>query len=252
MPAPERSRVAELTRDEFAAALGEGRWLLLPLGSTEQHGPHLPLGADFLYAEAVSLRVAEWVGGLVAPGLPYGICRAMRNFPGTVSLSLATFVPLLRELLAEYVRHGARRIAVIAGHAETAQDAAVREAALPLVEADPSLTLLTVGPYAFLDPVRGEAGLAGRDGHAGSIETSELLAIAPHLVRLDRLPRVTRPPLSRFRIAARPEAEYPTGVRGDTSKVSGELGRRALEHTVSEIVRLLRNLENAGTEWGPV
>jgi creatinine amidohydrolase len=250
MSAPHRLRVADLTRDEFASAMREGRWLLLPLGSTEQHGPHLPLGTDFLYAEAVSLRVAERVNGLVAPGLPYGICRAMRNFPGTVSLSVETFVPLLRELLSEYVRHGARRIGLIAGHAEGAQDAAVREAALPLVEADPALVVLAVGPYAFLDPIRREAGLVGTDGHAGSIETSELLAIAADLVRLDRVPRVTRPRLSRFLVAARPEAEYPTGVRGDTSRISRALGERALDHVVAEIVRLLGNLDAHGTEWG--
>ena len=63
-------RVADLTKDEFAAAMRDGRWLLLPLGSTEQHGPHLPLGTDFLYAEHVSLKVAEQVNGLIAPGLP--------------------------------------------------------------------------------------------------------------------------------------------------------------------------------------
>ncbi len=247
---PSRLLIRNLTKDEFAAALREGCWLLLPLGSTEQHGPHLPLGTDHLYAEHVSLRVAERVHGLVAPGLPYGICRTMRNFPGTVSLSVETFVPLVREILSEYVRHGARKIALIAGHAEEAQDAAVREAALPLVNADPALTILAIGPYAFLDPIRREADLMGRDGHAGSIETSEVLAIAVEAVRLDRIPRVTRPPLSRFLIAARPEREYPTGVRGDTSKTSKALGERALEHTIAEIVRVLRNLDAGGTEWG--
>jgi creatinine amidohydrolase len=250
MSIPRQLRVADLTRDEFATAVRDGRWLLLPLGSTEQHGPHLPLGTDFLYAEHVSLRVAEQVNGLVAPGLPYGICRTMRNFPGTVSLSVETFLPLVREILSEYVRHGARKVALIAGHAEEAQDAAVREAALPLVNADPSLTILAIGPYAFLDPIRREADLVGRDGHAGSIETSEILAIAAEAVRPDRIPRVTRPALSRFLIAAQPELEYPTGVRGDTSKVSRALGERALDHTVTEIVRVLKNLDAGGTEWG--
>ncbi|MBI4536935.1 MAG: creatininase family protein [candidate division NC10 bacterium] len=250
MSVPQPFRVADLTRDEFAAAMRDGRWLLLPLGSTEQHGPHLPLGTDFYYAEHVCRRVAERVNALVAPGLPYGICHTMRNFAGTVSLSVESFVPLLREILSEYVRHGARKVALIAGHAEEAQDAAVREAVLPLVNADPSLAVLAIGPYAFLDPIRREADLVGTDGHAGSIETSEMLAIAPDLVHSDRIPRVTRPPLSRFLIAAHPEQEYPTGVRGDTSKVSSTLGERALDHTISEIVRLLRNIESHGSEWG--
>jgi creatinine amidohydrolase len=242
-------RVADLTKDDFAAALGEGRWLLLPLGSTEQHGPHLPLGTDFLYAEHVSLKVAEQVHGLIAPGLPYGVCRTMRNFPGTISLTPPTLTALLHEILAEYVRHGARKIACITGHAESGQDAATREAALPLVTADPSLAILVFGPYDFLDPIRAESDLVGRDGHAGSIETSEMLIVAEDRVRLDRLPAVMRPRLSRFRVLAAPETEYPTGVRGDTSKVSAALGARTLDHSAAEIVRVLRNLDDHGTEW---
>ena len=170
-------------------AMRAGRWLLLPFGSVEQHGPHLPLGTDLFYGEHVCLAVAEQVNGLVAPGFPYGICRTMRNFPGTVSLSPETFTPMLREVLAEYVRHDARKLALIAGHAEEAQNGAMREAVLPFVNADPALKALVIGPYDFLDPVREEAGLVGTDGHAGSIETSEMLVIAEDKVRLDRHPR---------------------------------------------------------------
>jgi len=160
----QRYRVADLTRDEFAQAMTEGRWLLLPFGAVEQHGPHLPLGTDLFYAEHICLAVAELVRGLVAPGFPYGICRTMRNFAGTVSLSPATFTPLLREILSEYVRHGVRKIALLAGHAEDAQEGAMREAALALVNGDPTLRIVVIGPYGFLDPIRQEAGLVGTDG----------------------------------------------------------------------------------------
>jgi creatinine amidohydrolase len=241
--------IAHLTMDEFAEALRANPWVLLPLGATEEHGPHLPLGTDLLYAEHVSAAVAAGVNGLVAPGLPYGVCRTMRNFPGTISLSPGTLTLLLREILAEFVRHGARKLALVAGHAEASQLDAMREAALPLVNADPSLAILVIGPYDFLEPIRREANLAGTDGHAGSIETSEMLIVAESLVRLERIPAVTRPRLTRFRVLARPEVEFPTGVRGDTSKVSRALGERALRHTVDEIVRVLQSLDAKGAEW---
>ncbi len=242
-------RIANLTRDEFAEAVREGRWLFLPFGAVEQHGPHLPLGTDLFYAEHICLAVAARVNGLVAPGFPYGVCRTMRNFPGTVSLSPETFAPLLREILADYVRHGAKKLVLLAGHAEDAQEVVMREAALPLVNADPSLKILVIGPYAFLEPVRQRAGLAGADGHAGSIETSEMLVIAEDRVRLDRMPQVTRPRLSQFHVSGHPETEFPSGVRGDTSKASRTLGDRAVNHTVSEIVRVLQNVDARGTEW---
>ena len=244
----DRIRLADLTKDEFAAAIQAGRWLLLPFGAVEQHGPHLPLGTDLFYAEHICAAVAERIHGLVAPPLPYGVCRTMRNFPGTISLTPATLGAVVREVVAEYIRHRGRKFALITGHAEPAQMEAMREAVLPLVNADPGLIVLTIGPYDFLDPIRREADLASTDGHAGSIETSEMLVVAEEAVRMDRIPKVTRPRLSRFRVMANPETEYPTGVRGDTSKVSRELGERAVRHIVSEIVHLLERIERDGKE----
>ncbi|MBI2562494.1 MAG: creatininase family protein [candidate division NC10 bacterium] len=184
----------------------------------------------------------------MAPPLPYGVCRTMRNFPGTISLAPATLGAVVREVVAEYIRHGGRKFALITGHAEPAQMEAMREAVLPLVNADAGLVVLTIGPYDFLDPIRREADLVSKDGHAGSIETSEMLVVAEQMVRMDRLPKVTRPRLSRFRVLANPETEYPAGVRGDTSKVSRELGERAIRHVVSEIATLLERIEREGTE----
>ncbi len=245
-----RIRLADLTKDELAEALRGEPWVLLPFGSVEAHGPHLALGTDLIDATHVCAAVAERVHGLVAPAVPYGICRTMRNLPGTVSLTPVTLVSLAREVVAEYARHGARRLALYSGHAEPAQLEALREAVLPLVSADPRLTVLVIGPYAFLDPIRREAGLEGQDGHAASLETSTMLALDPTTVRIDRIPSVSaRPRLSQFHVLAHPEAEFPTGVRGDTSKVSRELGARAFDHVVTEIARLLEHTARAGREW---
>ena len=248
MPAYNRFHLAHLTKDDFAGAIQQGRWILLPFGAVEQHGPHLPLGTDFYYAEHICSAVAERINGLVAPALPYGVCRTMRNFPGTISLTPATLTAVVREIIAEYVRHGGRKFSLIAGHAEGAQMEAMREAVLPLVEADAGLIVLTIGPYDFLESIRREADLVGKDGHAGSIETSQMLVAAEGMVRLDSMPKVTRPHLSRFRVMAHPEVEYPTGVRGDTSKVSRALGEKTVNHIVAEIVQLLQKLDREGGE----
>jgi len=240
--------LSNLTKDDFAAAMRGQRWLLLPFGTVEAHGPHLPLSTDLLQAEHICAAVAERISGLVAPPLPYGVCRTFRNFPGTISLAPGTLGAVVREIVAEYIRHGGRKFALITGHAESGQMEAMREAVLPLVNADPALVILTIGPYDFLDPIRREADLVGKDGHAGSIETSQMLVVAEHLVRMDRIPSVTRPHLSRFRILAHPETEFPTGVRGDTSKVSRELGEKAMNQIVTDIVRLLQQFDREERE----
>ena len=243
-------RVSSLTMEELATALAAQRWLLLPFGAVEGHGPHLALGADLIDAARICAAVAERVGGLVAPAFPYGVCRTMRNFPGTVSLSAATFTAAVREVVGEYVRHGARRLALYSGHAEPAQLEALREAVVPIVDTQPALVALVVGPYAFLDPVREAAGLTGRDGHAAALETSTVLALDPGAVRLDRIPDVReRPKLSVFRVAAHPETEFPATVRGDTRQVSADLGRRAVEHVVAEFAALLERVARTGREW---
>lgn len=244
------TRLGDLTKDEFATALQAGAWLLLPFGSMETHGPNFGFGADTIAAAHVCRAVTLRGGGLVAPTLPYGVCRTMRNRPGTVSLSVVTFITVGREVVAEYVRHGARYLALYSGHAEPAQLEALREGVLPIVDAEPRPTVLVVGPYAFLDPVRRDAELGGRDGHAASLETSTLLALDPSVVRVDRIPVVAdRPALSRFPVLPRPEAEFPTGVHGDTSKVSAELGPRAFDHVVGEFTRVLEWVRREGREW---
>ncbi len=233
--------IRNLTMVEFAEAMARGAWLLLPIGATEEHGPHLPLGSDLIQAEYVCGAVARAVNGLVAPGLPYGLCRTTRNFPGTVSISFETLEALVREVLAGYVQHGARRIAVVSGHAGGAHMEALRQAALALVEETEGLTVLVIGPRDIPLPFLEEAGLPAGDGHAGAVETSAMLAIDERLVRTDRSPEGGRPRFPRFQILPNPERLFPSGVMGDASRASRELGERALQHILSEIVGALQD-----------
>jgi creatinine amidohydrolase/Fe(II)-dependent formamide hydrolase-like protein len=76
-----------------------------------------------------------------------------------------------------------------------------------------------------------------------------MLVVAEEMVRMDRIPKVTRPRLSQFRVMAHPEVEYPAGVRGDTSKISHALGEKAVSHVVTEIMRLLERIDREGKEW---
>lgn len=232
--------VRSMTMVEFGDAMRRGAWLLLPIGTTEEHGPHLPLGSDMIQAEYVCRAVAREVDGVVAPGIPYGLCGTTRNFPGTISVSFGTLEALVREVLAGYVEKGARKIALLSGHAGGAHMEALRQAALSLVTRDDRPTILVIGPHDIPLPFSEAAGLAAGQGHAGSVETSAMLVIDERLVRADRIPEGTRPRFPRFQVLPHPELLFPSGVMGETSTVSRELGERVLGHIVAEIVAVLR------------
>ncbi len=213
--------------------------VILPVGALEAHGPHLPLGADQIQAEATAASVAERVDALIAPTVAYGSAPGARRFPGTVSLSLSDLEAHVRGVLSELARSGIRRILVLSGHAERGHMAALREAADEAVRASPGLRVVVLSDYDFVYELRGRDSPA-TDGHAGLLETSRLLALAPETVGPDR--PVVENRRSPFLPGSGTEAEWPESVIGDTRPASAELGRRVQAHVVDRTVETVRTL----------
>ncbi|MEZ5378967.1 MAG: mycofactocin biosynthesis peptidyl-dipeptidase MftE [Acidimicrobiales bacterium] len=201
--------------------------LLIPLGATEQHGPHLPIGTDSIIATAWAEAVAERVDGvLVAPTLPYGSSGEHQAFPGTLSIGNEALHLVLVEL-ARSARHDVDRVVFVSGHAGNAHtlDAAVNQ-------------LRSEGHDAHYVVPR----LPGADAHAGHTETSLMLHLAPHLVRTDRAVPGTTTPLSEVIDRLRAEGlapVAPTGVLGDPSGADADEGRRLFELLVSGLAASL-------------
>ena len=175
-----------LTREEIGALAAEAL-LVVPVGSTEQHGPHLATGTDALLATAIAERAAEAATApetiLLAPTLAYGASDHHLPFGGTLSLRVSTFQLVLRDLLASAAEAGVRRVFVLNGHGGNAAACAiaVAEAAREHgLQAATALASDLVDASAIEGPVR---------GHAGSFETSLLLALDPARVR----PELARP-----------------------------------------------------------
>jgi len=182
-----------LTRDELRA-LTPGALLVVPVGTTEQHGPHLATGTDALIATAVAERAAAAARApetiLLAPTLAYGASDHHLPFGGTLSLRVETFGHVLRDLLASAAAAGVRRAFVLNGHGgnKAACAIAVAEAARAH-----GLLAATALVSDLLDP----AAIDGpATGHAGSFETSLILALDPDLVSVVP-PNVVRDRLTR-------------------------------------------------------
>lgn len=235
---------SEMTMPAVAAALQRSRTVILPFGSTEEHGPHLPLATDTLHAEAVARRAAARHPCLVAPAIPYGICRSTRNHPGTISLSGQTLRLLALDLGREFYRQGCRCLVLLTGHAGGVHVAALTEAGEQLLEELPDLKIAVVNILTLLQEVLKEEPELVRtpgDGHAGEIETAIMLALQPQLVQGTAAPEWPRFP--KFILCRRKEAFWPGGVWGDPTAASAAQGERLLELEAARLVRIIRDLE---------
>jgi creatinine amidohydrolase len=229
----------DLDSRTFELRLRENPLVILPVGALEAHGPHLPLGADQIQAESTAFALAERLAALVAPTVAYGSCPGARNFPGTVSLSIADLQSTVRGILGEFARMGIRRILVLSGHAERGHMAALREAADDILRAYPGLRIVVLSDYDFVYELRGRDS-PDTDGHGGLLETSRVLHLAPHTVGPARpvVPRHGSP----FVPGPPSTEEWPESVQGDTRPASADLGGRIQAHVMARLEETVRAL----------
>jgi creatinine amidohydrolase len=232
-------RLIDLDSRTFERRLTKNPLVIVPVGALEAHGPHLPLGADQLQAEATARELAERVDALVAPTIPYGSAPGARRFAGTVSLTMSQLEGHVLGVLGELARMGVRRILVLSGHAERGHMAALREAADETMRTHPSVRVVVLSDYDFVYELRGKESPA-TDGHAGLLETSRVMAIAPDTVGNARPSVELR--RSPFLPGPATETEWPESVMGDTAPASAELGRKIQAHVVDRLVETVRAL----------
>jgi creatinine amidohydrolase len=232
-------RLIDLDSRTFERKLAGNPLVIVPVGALEAHGPHLPLGADQIQAEATAATVAERLDALIAPTIPYGSSPGARRFPGTVSLSMAQLGANAAGVLSELARTGVRRILVLSGHAERGHMAALREAADDAMRLHPEARVVVLSDYDFVYELRGRESPAS-DGHAGLLETSRVLALAPETVGSERPSVENR--RSPFLPGPGSETEWPESVIGDTRPASPELGRRVQAHVVDRLVETVAAL----------
>jgi creatinine amidohydrolase len=232
-------RLADIDSRSFERRLRTNPLVILPVGALEAHGPHLPLGADQIQAEVTAAELADRVDGLVAPTLPYGSAPGARRFPGTVSLSIAELETHVAGVLSELGRWGVRRVLILSGHGERGHMAALREAADRAMREHPGLRTVVLCDYDFVYELRGKDSPAS-DGHAGLLETSRVLALAPESVGAER--PVVEYRHSPFVPGSPSETDWPESVIGDTRAASAELGAKVQAHVLDRLVETVRTL----------
>lgn len=169
--------LAEHTTTTFAERLKDVEVAIFPTGSTEQHGPALPLGTDHLVAEAFA-RSLDRPDVTVLPTLPVGVSQHHRQFHGTLYVSDGIFEQFVRETLTSAAEHGVRKAVVVNGHG--GNTAALRRAARRLRREGEAFA----APWNWWDGISDLSGelFNQRGGHADAVETSVVAHVAPDLV----------------------------------------------------------------------
>ncbi|MBF5043669.1 creatininase family protein [Aggregicoccus sp. 17bor-14] len=239
MSSPFRAlEAAHLSWPRVRALARGGAVALLPVGSTEAHGPHLPLAVDVLIAQAVCREVARrleserGVQALLFPPVAYGLTDFAASFSGTVSLAADTARALLADALAGIAGHGFAATLAVNHHLEPAHFRVVHEAAKAARERSGARVLAPDHRRPPTGPLLGREFTHG-GSHAGCYETSLMLAAAPELVDQDALAGLAAVEVdlpARIKAGARDfhEAGGPEAYFGDPRSASAEEGKRLL------------------------
>jgi len=250
------TRFDELTRDELRE-LAPGATVVVPLGSIEQHGPHLPVMTDTAIVTELARRAAEVAGAeievVVAPTLPYGFARHHVPFGGTISIDLTTYLEVLTSIGRSLADGGFGRIVFLNGHGgndsavRAVGDRLVHEEGLRVDVAGTSYWTCAAEVLAGVDPSLGPV-----PGHAGGFETSCMMAVRPELIREDRrpAPEPEWQPLVRDALSGgavrRPDVwSVSDGRTDDGRRAEPRLGAELMEAIAARVGRFLVDFHRA-------
>jgi creatinine amidohydrolase len=233
-----------------AERIAAGWPIIIPIGArSKEHGHHLPMQTDYLYARALADGVAAELPVLVAPVVDFGYYPAFIRYPGSQHLRSATFIAVLRDIIDRFIDQGARRIALINTGVSTVGpvDIAARDALAERGLAIPVAHVQDLGRKAK------SAMVQKFGGHGDESETSVILAIAPEQVDMSKARQdyghmLTEPHTvfvtpAQFRDDLSAGHHHSaTGVRGDPTLASAEKGRLILAEMIGDLVAGIRPL----------
>ncbi len=257
------ARFHDLTWEEVARAAADDVVVLLPVGTVEQHGPHLPVDTDNRIAEAFCAAAARHCSDnlcVIAPTVNFGLSQHLADFPGAVFHSAHVLIDVLTEVFSSYASSGFTRVFALNAHGSNVAplDLAAKEA----LHRHPGHQFSSVSWWELADvrDVVAQLGPSSLASHACAFETSIMLATAPESVRLDKVAAGQRYPDSahvwRDLFGRRPEAGHrqpvrltemwsswsDNGIRGDARDATPELGEAMLEAGGRELAEIISEL----------
>ncbi|MGJ8677994.1 MAG: creatininase family protein [Akkermansiaceae bacterium] len=222
-----------------------GGLLLLPLGATEQHGPHLPISMDTLLAKAICHQASSITEVPVLPALSYTVSQGHTpKWPGTFSLRHETFIATLREITSWAVATGWKKVLLINTHFGNDAPARVAVDQLRLTHIG-KLQIAFINAFQLTDEIWKDYTQDAQDLHANQAETALMLHLHPELVHLDKINASDDPDRTSDTIFSYPVAQTSlNGVTGFPSRASAEEGKKLFESMVAALVDSIKKAIN--------
>lgn len=253
---------ADHTWPELREAAIKGVVILLPVGSTEQHGPHLPLKVDWLCASEVCRRAAEILDGdaLVMPTVYYGFQEHTMDFPGTISIRDEHFINYVYDICRSLAHHGFKKLIIVNGHGSNIPNLDLVMRRVNNYHPDTMCALVSwwdlvfrVGDHREAMAKLRESEFPGGMSHACELETSVLLYLEPSLVQMDKAVKEVPPKTSEFTwgdlmVGAWHSPVHTvdltsratrTGISGDPTVAKAEKGRTWLETAAENLAKFI-------------
>jgi len=228
---------------------------ILALGSTENHGGHLPHGTDTIVSYEIAKEVAKQVDNLlVLPPITYGMSEHYSNFAITLSLRSETLIGVIKDILQSLIKHGIERIVIMNGHDGNIAPLEIATREVKVLHPTVKIAVLEawwVTAGRLLPPGTFEVwdGL----GHAGEGETSIMLALKPELVEMEYAKgRVPDDLPDEMQIKWLFDELTPFGATGDPSKATLEKGRKMKEVLVEYIIKFIKEMDARDWKYGLV
>lgn len=217
-----------------------GHAAILPVGATEQHGPHLGCGMDWVLADKLCTEVARLTAVPMLPVMPYGCSLGhSRRWPGTIALQPTTLITLIKEAGDWAYHSGVRRLFIVNTHVTNA--APLRAALEMLRAAHDDLMVAVINSALMSERVKAAHFADAEDWHANAAETALMLAVAPSLVRADLIAEADDPDRTQGLVFAHPVNRTSTnGVTGFPSRATKAQGDELFRWMVEDLAEIVR------------
>ena len=230
-----------MTMTDFKKHLKKTKTIIFPFGTVEEHGGHLPLNTDTLIVYESVKRLIKKRNVFIAPPVYYGVCTSTRQHPGTISITSGTLRRFTSDLVRDAYQKGLRNFILISGHGGGLHISALKESAEVLVEELKGIKIAVISPYDILS--KEFFALTGNpnDSHAGDLETSLVLYLAPELVKgrsKEEYPRLPKP------FTVKNKLKYwKGGVWGNPAKATRQKGEKAIRLIVNKLIEIIDEIE---------